>query len=131
LVSERITPNILAALRQNTDRLADLPRASSVSDRIEISAEFYDLLAKATGNEVLQIIMESLSAIVLQRVAERHMVAMPNLVAHRRRLIEHLADHDAEAAQEEIGIHLQKLHKHLMSEERLNDKRRTEARNRA
>ena len=127
LVSQRITPEILTALRLNTERLAQLPRLSSTAERIEISAEFYDLLAKATRNEVFQAIIESLSAIVLQRVEERRMNAMPDLLAHRRRLIGFLANHDVLAAQQEIGMHLQRLHKHLMREERLNDKRRTEA----
>ena len=84
----------MTALQLNTERLAQLPRLSSAAERIEISAEFYDLLAKATRNEVFQAIIESLSAIVLQRVEERRMNAMPDLLAHRRRLIGFLANHD-------------------------------------
>ena len=119
LVSERITPEILGALRENLDRLSKLPRASTPQERVEISGEFYDLIAKATQNEVMQAIISSLSQIVLQQVVERHMTAMPNLLEHRRKLIEALAKNDVAAAQEEMGRHLQALHKHLMREEKL------------
>jgi len=128
LVSQRMTPDLLAALERNTERLAQLPRLNSAVDRIEISAEFYDLLAKATGNELMQVIVESLSALVLQRVEERRMNAMPDLLAHRRRLVALFAKRDVPGAQLEIGKHLQSLHKHLMREERLNEKRLTEQR---
>ncbi len=127
LVAERMTPDILAALRQNNERLAKLPRFSAPLDRIEISAEFYELLAAATGNEVLQVIVDSLSAIVLQRVEERRMNAMPDLVSHRRRLVDLLIKGDAAGAREEIKKHLLRLHKHLMHEERLFLKQRTES----
>jgi hypothetical protein len=49
---------------------------------------------------------------------------MPSLVAHRRRLISLLRDRDAEAAKKEMGMFLKKVHKHLIDEERLNDRRR-------
>ena len=118
LVCSRMSPKMLAAFEQNVEDLSALPRDNSVTDRLEVSAEFYDLLAEATGNEVLQIIMESLSAIVLQRIADRPMAAMPNLVSHRRKLVGYLAKGEVEAAQAEIGAHLQRLHKHLINEER-------------
>ena len=126
LVCERITPDILEALQKNVEELARLPKGSSPEERIVISGEFYDLIAKAAQNEVLKVIVDSLSAIVLQRVMERRMDAMPNLLEHRRKLIKHLANHDSAAAQKEMGRHLQSLHKHLMHEEEANDKRRAE-----
>ena len=122
LASERITPEILATLEANTDELAKLPKPGSPADRVEVSARFYNLLAKATGNELLQVIIELLTELVLQRVEERHMSAMPNLVAHRRRLIALLARRDVAEAQQEIGKHLQALHKHLLREERKHEK---------
>lgn len=123
LVSQRLTPEILSALRENVDRLSKLPRASTPQERVEISGEFYDLIGKATQNDVLQAIIASLSEIVLQKVAERQMTAMPNLLEHRRKLVEFLAKHDVAAAQEEMGRHLQALHKHLMREEKLDGKK--------
>ena len=122
-VSQRLTPEILSALRENVDRLSKLPRASTPQERVEISGEFYDLIGKATQNDVLQAIIASLSEIVLQKVAERQMTAMPNLLEHRCKLVEFLAKHDVAAAQEEMGRHLQALHKHLVREEKLSGKK--------
>jgi GntR family transcriptional repressor for pyruvate dehydrogenase complex len=117
LVSQRITPELLATLEQNVEKLASLPRHSSVAERIEISAEFYDLVAEATGNELLQVIVQSLSLLVLQRVEARRMNAMPDLLAHRKRLVMLFAKRDVEGAQREIVKHLQSLHKHLLRQE--------------
>jgi DNA-binding FadR family transcriptional regulator len=117
LVSRRITPELLAAMEQNVEKLASLPRLSSATKRIEISADFYDLVAEATGNELLQVIVQSLSSLVLQRVEARQMNAMPDLLAHRKRLVESFAKHDVEGAQREIVKHLQSLHKHLLRQE--------------
>jgi DNA-binding FadR family transcriptional regulator len=124
LVCERAGADIFDALERNNERLALLPQGAAVSDRVKISIEFYALLAKGTGNEMVQIIVESLNAIVLQKIAERYIIAMPSLVAHRRRLISLLRDRDAGASKKEMGMFLKKVHKHLIDEERLNDKRR-------
>jgi GntR family transcriptional regulator, transcriptional repressor for pyruvate dehydrogenase complex len=128
LVSQRITSDQLAAIERNVERLAGLQYLNSAVDRVEISAEFYDLLAKATGNELMQVIVQSLSELVLQRVEARRMTAMPDLLTHRRRLVAFFAKRDAEGAQREIVKHLQSLHKHLLREEGLNQKRQTELR---
>jgi GntR family transcriptional regulator, transcriptional repressor for pyruvate dehydrogenase complex len=131
LVSQRISPQILAALESNTEELAKLPKSSAPGDRVRISARFYNLLAKATGNELLQVIIESLTEIVLQRVEARHMRAMPNLLEHRRRLIRLLAKRDVAAAQREVGQHLQALHRHLLREERKVEKNREVAKDKS
>ena len=49
LVSQRITPELLAALEANTDELAKLPKSAMPADRVNVSAKFYNLLAKATS----------------------------------------------------------------------------------
>lgn len=117
LAAERITPQILAALESNTDELARLSKSSAAADRVRISAAFYNLLGKATGNELLHVIVTSLTEIVLQRVAARRLSAMPKLIEHRRRLTQMLAKHDIAGAQSEIGQHLQALHRHLLRDE--------------
>jgi DNA-binding GntR family transcriptional regulator len=122
-----MTPDILAALKHNYDKLAQLPTSGPASHRIAISAEFYSLLAQATNNEVLKIIIESLSAIVLQQVEKSRTNTMPDLVVHRRRLLQFLSKRDANGAKREITEHLQRLHKHLNREARLNAKRRAPA----
>ena len=124
LACERMSPDILAALKENYEHLVRLPTSGPASHRIAISAEFYNLLAQATQNEVLQVIIASLTDIVLQQVEKSKTDTLPDLITHRRRLLQFLAKKDASAASREIAAHLQRLHKHLAAEQRPNQKRR-------
>ena len=59
------------------------------------------------------------------RIAERDCVARsrqiqfqpkPDVIAHRQRSIEHLAQRNKEATKQEIGAHLRRLHKRVIEE---------------
>lgn len=116
LVSERIGPDAVDALERNIDRLADLRVDAPATERIAIGVDFYRLLAEATGNQVLQVIIVSLSTIVLQLSGRHNMRPLPGLVATRRRLVAHVASGDGAAAAREITTHLRRLHTHLVRE---------------
>ena len=118
LASERIRPTTIAALESNVERLAALSSSGEAARRIAISAEFYRLISQATDNTVLQVIIQSLTEILLQQVERSGMSAFPNLVAHRRRLVAQLADHNVDEAKREITEHLRRLHRHLLKESR-------------
>ncbi len=118
LVCERIRPTAVAALEKNVDRLTTLPTSGKASERVAISAEFYRLISQATDNTVLQVIIEALTDIVLQQVEESNIEFFPNLIAHRRRLVEHIAKHQVDDAKREMTEHLQRLRRHLMRAER-------------
>ena len=118
LVCQRIRPTALAALEKNVDRLTTLPASGKASERVAISAEFYRLISQATDNTVLQVIIEALTEIVLQQVEESNIEFFPNLIAHRRRLVEHIAKRQVADAKREMTEHLQRLRRHLMRAER-------------
>ncbi|MES2195400.1 MAG: GntR family transcriptional regulator [Pseudomonadota bacterium] len=118
LVCERIRPTAVAALEKNVDRLTTLPVSGKASERVAISAEFYRLISQATDNTVLQVIIEALTEIVLQQVEESNIEFFPNLIAHRRRLVEHIANRQVDDAKREMTEHLQRLRRHLMRAER-------------
>jgi DNA-binding FadR family transcriptional regulator len=118
LVCERIRPTAIAALEKNVDRLTTLPASGRASERVAISAEFYRLISQATDNTVLQVIIEALTEIVLQQVEQSNIEFFPNLIAHRRRLVEHIAKRQMEDAKREMTEHLQRLRRHLMRAER-------------
>jgi DNA-binding FadR family transcriptional regulator len=118
LVCERIRPTALAALEKNVDRLTLLPTSGRASERVAISAEFYRLISQATDNTVLQVIIEALTEIVLQQVEQSNIEFFPNLIAHRRRLVEHIAKRQVDDAKREMTEHLQRLRRHLMRAER-------------
>jgi GntR family transcriptional regulator, transcriptional repressor for pyruvate dehydrogenase complex len=116
LASERIAPETVEALERNIDRLAALAVDAPVSARIAVGLDFYRLLAEATGNQVLQVIIVALSTIVLQQSVRFNMRPLPGLVATRRRLVAHIASGDGGAAAREITAHLKRLHTHLVRE---------------
>jgi GntR family transcriptional repressor for pyruvate dehydrogenase complex len=116
LACERITPELLGALEQNNREFKTAAHPLPASERVAFSIEFYQLLARAMQNEVLQAIVESLSEIVLHEVAKSNFSPMPDVIEHRQRLIEHLAQRNKEAAKQEIGAHLRRLHKHVIDE---------------
>jgi DNA-binding FadR family transcriptional regulator len=118
LACERIRPTTVAALEKNVDRLTTLPASGKAAERVAISAEFYRLISQATDNTVLQVIIEALSDIVLQQVEDSNIEFFPNLIAHRRRLVEYIATRQTEEAKREMTEHLQRLRRHLMRAER-------------
>lgn len=118
LACERIRPTTVAALERNVDRLTTLPATGKAVERVAISAEFYRLISQATDNTVLQMIIEALTDIVLQQVVESNIEFFPNLIAHRRRLVEHIAAGQVDDAKREMTDHLQRLRRHLMRAER-------------
>jgi GntR family transcriptional repressor for pyruvate dehydrogenase complex len=118
LASERIRPTTVAALERNVDRLTMLPASGKASERVAISAEFYRLISQATDNTVLQVIIEALTDIVLQQVEQSNIEFFPNLIAHRRRLVEYIATGQVDEAKREMTEHLQRLRRHLMRAER-------------
>jgi GntR family transcriptional repressor for pyruvate dehydrogenase complex len=118
LACERIRPTTVAALEKNVDRLTTLPASGKASERVAVSAEFYRLISQATDNTVLQVIIEALTDIVLQQVEQSNIEFFPNLIAHRRRLVEYVATGQVDEARREMTEHLQRLRRHLMRAER-------------
>ena len=118
LAAERIRPTTIAALDRNVSRLSELPKTDHIPERAALSAEFYGLIAQATDNTVLQVIVEALSDTVLKRLAFQRSRMLPELIAHRQRLVRLLAAHQKNDAQQEITEHLLRLHEHLEREER-------------
>lgn len=118
LAAERIRPTTVAALEKNVDRLTMLPVSGKASEQVAISAEFYRLISQATDNTVLQVIIEALTDIVLQQVEQSNIEFFPNLIAHRRRLVDYIATGQVNDAKREMTEHLQRLRRHLMRAER-------------
>jgi GntR family transcriptional regulator, transcriptional repressor for pyruvate dehydrogenase complex len=116
LASERIAPETVEALERNVDRLAALSASTPTAERCAVGLDFYRLLAEATDNQVIQVIVVSLSTILLQQVERFKMRPLSNLVATRRRLVAHIASGDGGAAAREITAHLKRLHTHIVRE---------------
>lgn len=116
LATERITPDIIAALEDNNARFAMIGKWGPMSERAALGREFYALIARATRNEVVAMIVDALTAIVMQEVVEYNFGTLPAVCESRRRLINHLRAGDRDAASAEITEHLRSLHRHLIRE---------------
>ena len=87
LACERARQADFLALEANIERSEIATREGRLLDRVECSREFYRLLASATGNKVMAMIMDSVTEIhmrfVYAKVASSG-VSMPQLVEKRR-----------------------------------------------
>jgi DNA-binding GntR family transcriptional regulator len=116
LACERATRHDLAALNANVDRTEVVTRAGDFLTRVECSREFYRLLAAATRNPVLSMVVASMTAVLMQFVYDRVAAGgkpQPRLVEKRREFLDALAARDAARATALMRNHLGSVHRLL------------------
>jgi len=119
LACERAQAADFQALEANIERSDFATREGRLLDRVECSREFYKLLAAATGNKVMAMIMDSVTEIhmrfVYAKVASSG-VSMPQLVEKRRQFLSALRARDASAAARLMQAHLESVQRMLESD---------------
>jgi len=114
LACERATDADIEAIGKNIDHMEEMTRLGRHEDRIRYVTEFYRLLALATRNEILTILVDSLTDILLRFLRGIARGApKPGLVESRRRFFRHLKARNAEKATRELETHLTDLHELL------------------
>ena len=114
LACERATDADIEAIGRNIDHTEEMTRLGRHEERIRYVTEFYRLLALATRNEILTILVDSLTDILLRFLRGiAGGVPKPGLVESRRRFFRHLKARNAEKATRELETHLIDLHKLL------------------
>ena len=106
----------LDALEANIDRTEDATRQGRLLDRVECSREFYRLLAAATGNKVIAMIMDSVTEIHMRFVYAKVSssgVAMARLVEKRRQFLAALAERNVASATRLMRTHLESVQRML------------------
>ena len=116
LACERATAEDLAALAANVDRTEEVTAAGEYLERVECSREFYRLLVAAAHNQVLAMMVRSVTEILMQFVYTR--VAgggkpQPRLVEKRRAFLAALRTRDADLATRLMRNHLASVHRLL------------------
>jgi GntR family transcriptional repressor for pyruvate dehydrogenase complex len=112
LAAERATEADFLALERNVDQTESL-RADQGEERMEAASGFYKLLAAATRNQILIMIVDSLTDIVrvaLSKIHVRRGTLIRDLIGSRRRFLNSLRNRRADAAIEELSRHLRELH---------------------
>src|SRR3984893_11864703 len=104
------------ALQANIERTDLATRDGRLLDRVECSREFYKLLALATGNKVIAMIMDSVTEIhmrcVYAKVASSG-AATPRLAEKRRQFLSALRARDVAASTRLMRIHLESIQRML------------------
>ncbi|GLZ08150.1 GntR family transcriptional regulator [Actinomadura sp. NBRC 104412] len=107
---ETITDDDLAALEANLREVERLTEAAEWERKAQANLEFQRLLAQATGNPILVIIVDALIGVlseVVRRVGPRR---DDFTLRSRRRLMKHLRDRNADGAVAEIESYQRRLH---------------------
>lgn len=118
LACERASAADLAALEANIDRTAQMSTEGRYLDRVECSREFYRLLAAATHNQVLAMMVHSITEIVMQFVYARVAAGgkpQPRLVEKRREFVAALRARDATETARLMQSHLASVHRMLQA----------------
>jgi GntR family transcriptional regulator, transcriptional repressor for pyruvate dehydrogenase complex len=114
LACERATQADIEAIARNVDATEEMTRQGRHDERLRYAMEFYRLLALSTRNEILTILVDALTDILLRflRTIEGG-APQPGLVDSRRRFLAHLKARDGDKATREIESHLARIHKLL------------------
>ena len=116
LACERASRADFDALEANIARTETVTDAGKFLDRVECSREFYRLLAAATRNQVLSMMVHSLTEILMQFVYARVAAGgtpQPRLVEKRREFLAALRARDAARATRLMKTHLKSVHQLL------------------
>ena len=114
LACERAGTDDLAALSANVDEAERLTNAERFDEKAALNIEFHNILARATANPVLALIMGSLTDLVECFSRRIDKDETEEIIRSRRRFLALLGDRDADGASAEMDDHLGKLHRLYM-----------------
>jgi GntR family transcriptional regulator, transcriptional repressor for pyruvate dehydrogenase complex len=109
-------PQDFDALEANIERTELATREGRLLDRVECSREFYKLLAVATGNKVIAMILDSVTEIHMRFVYAKVVssgVAMPRLAEKRRQFLSALRARNVSTAVRLMRTHLESVQRML------------------
>jgi DNA-binding FadR family transcriptional regulator len=111
LACERATEKDIAAIGANIEHTAEATRLGRHDERLRYVNEFYRLLALATRNEILTMLVDALTEILMRFLRSiTKGEPMRNLIEARRRFFAHFKARDAEQAARELEKHLVQVH---------------------
>jgi GntR family transcriptional repressor for pyruvate dehydrogenase complex len=123
---ERATPEDLRALKAN---LAAAERAArnkaDFYDQAALQLDFHRIIARATRNPVMVIVMEALIDVMQHFIHAIGQTRNPWVLPSRRRFMRLFVAGDSDGAVTEMKLHLERLNRHYLS--LMNEKRRAEA----
>jgi GntR family transcriptional repressor for pyruvate dehydrogenase complex len=119
---ERATSEDVAALNANIAEAAKAARAKAeFYHQAAIHLDFHRILAHATKNPVMVIVMEALLDVMQHFIRAIGQTRNPWVLPSRRRFMKHFAARESDAAVAEIENHLERLNRYYLSLLKLKD----------
>ncbi len=119
MACEKGTEADFNAIQLDIERSTELTRKGDFSRRTTYITEFYRVLARATHNEIIVMLLDSLSEIVRTLMAKVSPVPRTDVVEVRRKILAYLRARDAEGAIAEMSAHLEGLNRYLKEQDAL------------
>jgi GntR family transcriptional regulator, transcriptional repressor for pyruvate dehydrogenase complex len=113
LACQRATPADLDAIEADIDHHAELFRQGQGSRNSRSVGEFYRLLARATHNEVIVMLIDALSEIVRTLLMRLDPKPRSDIVRVRRLVLRHIRQGDAVKACATMTAHLKNINEYL------------------
>lgn len=113
LACERGSKADFDAIQADIDEAERLTKSGNFTRRSTYITNFYRLLALATHNDFMVMLIESLSEIVRVQMARVSPQPRTDVISVRRKILQHLRARDADAAMAEMSRHLRKLSRHM------------------
>ena len=118
LACDRATTAEFDAIEADIDFHAELFRLGGGSRNARSLGEFYRLIARATHNEMIVMLVDSVSEVMRTLLARIDPRPHPDMIAVRRKVLRHLRARNAERACAALTVHLKHLTDYLESESR-------------
>lgn len=115
LACERAVEADLIALEHSIDRTEELTRQQRYDERRLQLVNFYRLLAQATRNEVMVIIVDAVTDILLVILQRDGVVPRAETMTAHREIVQCLRRRDADKACALMQRHFKALHAHLLA----------------
>ena len=117
LACQRAKGEDLDALDKNIVASEAAVAAGDTKKRVEINLGFHVILARATGNLLLVILVEALNQVQGKLLEVQTPLPNNKVMLSRKRLMRHLRARDEEEAGREMQLHLNGLQKHYLSQD--------------
>ncbi|MCW1934997.1 FadR/GntR family transcriptional regulator [Pararhodobacter zhoushanensis] len=115
LACERATPEDFAALEANIAATREKTTEAQIEDRTALTVEFYALLARATKNKAMELLMSAVTEPLAYYIRQIGVDRTWDVAESRTKVVNHIRARDVAAAVAEMSSHMERLHAYMLS----------------
>lgn len=112
LICKRATDQDFQAIEQT---IHDTETARTLRDRLACSREFYAALARATHNQLIEVLTDATNELVFNLIEDLAPPLMPDVARSRRKILQYLRERNVVKASKEAKVQLEELHRFLLT----------------